>query len=238
MLLVSINVSVLVPAFNEERTICEVIERSSRGLSKAGKTGEIIIVNDGSSDSTQKKVIEKAIDVPIVKLVNHSRNLGLPQALRTGLETAKGDLIIILPADLESNPEEDIPRLLEKMIDVDMVSGWRQGRTGSKIVASTLYNLLYRYLFKIDVHDANWIKCFRRSIIDHIVWTQDWNRYLVLFAAQAGGKIAEVKVTYYKRDYGQSKFGMTRLPGGFVRFLRMYRDIRKSNRDPVPKISP
>ena len=227
---VPVDVSVVVPAFNEEETICEVIEKSSRGLFKAGTTGEIIIVNDGSNDRTQKRVMEKSGEVPIVRLVNHSRNMGLPKALQTGLANAKGDMIIILPADLESNPEEDIPRLLGKMLDADMVSGWRQGRTGSKVVASALYNFLYRSLFKIDVHDANWIKCFRRSIMDHIIFTQDWNRYLVLFAAQAGGRIAEVKVTYYKRDHGRSKFGIKRLPTGFISILKMYRETSRIGR--------
>ena len=235
---VPVDVSVVVPAFNEEETICEVIEKSSRGLFKAGKTGEIVVVNDGSNDHTQKRVMEKSREVHIVRLVNHSRNLGLPRALQTGLANARGELIIILPADLESNPEEDIPRLLAKMPDADMVSGWRQGRTGSKVVASAFYNFLYRSLFKIDVHDANWIKCFRRSIMDHIIFTQDWNRYLVLFAAQAGGRIAEVKVTYYKRDYGRSKFGLTRLPTGFIRFLKMYRETRRSGRGSVSVPSP
>ena len=227
----SVDVTVLIPLFNEEDTVAEAVVRSISGLSRAGRTGEIVIVDDGSTDASRTKVLKQSNDTTVeVRLIRHIRNLGVSAALRTGIENARGDLILILPADLESNPEADIPRLIESMPGVDLVSGWRQGRTGSKIVASRVYNFLYRSVLRVDVHDANWIKCFRKPVADHFIWTKDWNRYLILFAARAGFRIREVKVAYYKRQHGSSKFGVMRLPVGFLSFLRVYREISKRSK--------
>lgn len=219
----------VIPAFNEQTSIGEVIERSTKGLSKAGLTGEIVIIDDGSTDSTRQVVIKVVAKNEAVRLLQHPRNLGLARALQTGIANSRGSMIIIIPADLESDPEEDIPKLLEEMTHADLVSGWRQGRRGPKIIASGFYNLLYRWLFKINVHDANWIKCFRRPVVSHFRWTKDWNRYLILYAARAGFRVKEVKVSYYKRAHGDSKFGIMRLPSGFVSFLKTYREISKKN---------
>lgn len=225
------DVTVLIPVHNEEQTIGEAISRSIIGLSKAGKTGEVLVVDDGSSDSTQMKVVEKSKKAPIdVRLVPHKRKLGVSAALRTGISNARGEVIFIIPGDLESDPEQDIPLLLQQMSRADLVSGWRQGRTGSKIVASRLYNFLYRNVLGVNVHDANWIKCFRRTIADYVIWTRDWNRYLVFFAAQAGFRVTEVQVPYYKRQHGRSKFGMTRIPVGFVSFLRTFHEVSKRSK--------
>jgi len=228
--IVSIDVTVLLPVFGEESTIGEAIERAHRGLARAGATGEIVIVDDGSSDSTQQRVLEAAKKYPMVKLLSHSSNLGLARALQTGIMNSQGEVIIFLPGHLESNQEDDIPKLLEKMAGADLVSGWRQGRTGPKIAASWFYNLLYRWVFKIDVHDANWIKCFRRPVINHFSWSRDWHRYMILFAARGGWRIGEVKVVYYGRRHGKSKFGIMRLPFGFLSFLRMYHEVTKKAR--------
>jgi len=234
---VSIDVTVLIPLFNEEDTVAEAIRRSMNGLSKAGGTGEIVIVDDGSTDASRQRVLEQSKGATIeVRLIRHTRNRGVAAALRTGIENSRGNMIIILPADLESNPEEDIPRLLESMSGTDLVSGWRQGRTGSKIVASRVYNFLYRSVLRVDVHDANWIKCFRKPIADYLIWTRDWNRYLILFAARAGFKIKEVKVTYYKRQHGSSKFGINRLPIGFLGFLRVYHEVSKRSKNEAHEI--
>ena len=221
------DVTILIPLFNEEDTIDQAITRSIKGLSIARKTGEIVVVDDGSTDASRDKVFACSRESPIeVRLIAHDRNQGVSAALRTGISNARGEIILILPGDLESNPEEDIPKLIEEIPRADLVVGWRQGRTGTKIVASSFYNFLYRSVLRVNVHDANWIKCFRRPVADNLVWKRDWNRYLVLYAARAGFRVAEVKVAYYKRKYGRSKFGIMRLPGGFLNFLRVYYETR------------
>lgn len=222
------DVTVLIPAHNEERTIAEAISRSLHGMSLAGKDGEILVIDDGSSDATRTVVVNESEKTLVhVRLVSHERRRGISAALKTGIRNARGEMILIIPGDLESDPANDIPVLLKKMSEADLVAGWRQGRTGSKIVASRLYNFLYRNVLGIDVHDANWIKCFRKSVADYVIWTRDWNRYLVFFAARAGFRIAEVRVPYYKRQHGRSKFGVTRLPTGFVSFLKTFHQVSK-----------
>ena len=227
-----VDVTVLIPVYNEEQTIAEVISRSASGLSSANKIGEILVVDDGSSDGTMMKVLEESKKTHAeVRLVRHEQRLGVSTALRTGIRNARGDVIVIIPGDLESDPEHDIPLLLGSMSGADLVSGWRQGRTGSRIVASRLYNFLYRNVLKVNVHDANWIKCFKRQVADHMIWTRDWNRYLVFFAARAGFRIIEVPVPYYRRPHGRSKFGIMRLPSGFVSFLRTYNEVSKRSKE-------
>ena len=224
----SIEVTILIPLFNEEDTVAEAIRRSTNGLARTGRTGEVVIVDDGSTDASRERVLQQSSRAGVeVRLIRHTRNRGVAAALRTGIENSRGNMIVILPADLESNPDEDIPRLLESMSGTDLVSGWRQGRTGSKIVASRVYNFLYRSVLRVDIHDANWIKFFRKPVADHLIWTKDWNRYMILFAARAGFRIREVKVTYYKRQHGSSKFGIKRLPIGFVSFLKIYHEVSK-----------
>ena len=227
-----VDVTVLIPVHDEEQTIAEAISRSASGLFSASKTGEILVVDDGSSDATKMKVLEESKKTHVeVRLVRHEQNRGVSAALQTGIRNARGDVIMIIPGDLESNPEHDIPLLLESMSGADLVSGWRLGRTGSRIVASRLYNFLYRNVLGVNVHDANWIKCFKRQIADHIIWTRDWNRYLVFFAAQAGFRIIEVRVPYYRRQHGRSKFGIMRLPFGFLSFLRTYHEVSKRSKE-------
>src|SRR5436309_4987649 len=231
---VPVDVTVLIPAHNEEQTIAEAISRSASGLVSANKTGEILVVDDGSSDATRMKVLEESKKTHAeVRLVRHERKRGVSVAVRTGIRNARGAMILIIPGDLESDPEQDIPVLLEKMSDADLVAGWRQGRTGAKIVASRLYNFLYRNVLGVNVHDANWIKCFKRQVADHMIWTRDWNRYLVFFAARAGFRIIEVPVPYYRRHHGQSKFGIMRLPSGFVGFLKTYHEVSKRSKERV-----
>ena len=232
------DVTVLIPVHNEERTIAEAISRSEGGLFSSGKKGEILVIDDGSSDTTGRKVLDQSIRTHVVvRLVRHERKSGVSAALRTGIRNAKGQIILIIPGDLESDPEHDIPVLLEKMSDADLAVGWRQGRTGSKMVASKLYNFLYRNVLGVNVHDANWIKCFKRQVADHMIWTRDWNRYLVFFAARAGFRIIEVPVPYYRRQHGRSKFGIMRLPSGFVSFLRTYHEVSKKSKERVRSLS-
>lgn len=227
-----VNVTVLIPVHNEEQTIAEAISRSASGLSSASRTGEILVVDDGSSDATRMRVLEESKNTHFeVRLVRHEQKRGVSVALRTGIRHARGDVIVIIPGDLESDPEHDIPLLLGKMSGADLVSGWRQGRTGSKIVASRLYNFLYRNVLGVNVHDANWIKCFKRPVADHMIWGRDWSRYLLFFAAKAGFRITEVSVPYYRRQHGRSKFGIMRLPSGFVSFLRTYHEVSKRSKE-------
>jgi glycosyltransferase involved in cell wall biosynthesis len=208
------NVSVLIPARDEVGTLTEVVEKVGRAFAASGLAGELVLVDDGSGDGTGKLADELAARTPYLRVLHHRRPLGLTAALRTGFHAARGEVIIFLPADMESDPEEDIPLLLAKLAEgYDVVAGWRQGRRERKVLASAIYNRVSRFLFGIQVHDMNWIKAFRREVIASLPpLRSDWHRFLLHLAAAQGFRIGEVPTAYHPRRAGRSKFGLMRLP--------------------------
>jgi glycosyltransferase involved in cell wall biosynthesis len=223
------QVSVLVPARNEEGNIGRVIERSVRVLESRGLDGETVVINDGSTDGTLEEVQALARKHPQIKILSHRRSLGLTESLRTGFRHCTGDIVIFLPGDMESDPEEDIPKLLDKMAEgYDVVAGWRQGRHDGKVFASRVYNIVSRWLFAVKAHDMNWIKAMRREVVDNLYLRSDWHRFILMIAASEGYRIGEVKTNYYPRKTGRSKYGLGRLPVSFldvlvVKFLLTFR---------------
>jgi glycosyltransferase involved in cell wall biosynthesis len=140
--------------------------------------------------------------------------------MRTGFRQCRGDIVVFLPADLESDPEEDIPKLIAKMNEgYDVVSGWRQGRRDGKVFASAIANTVSRRLFGLTVHDMNWIKAFRREVVENIRLRSDWHRFILILAAAEGYKIGEVPVNFYPRQKGKSHYGLSRLPVSFLDIL-------------------
>jgi glycosyltransferase involved in cell wall biosynthesis len=213
-------VSVLIPAYNEEGNVTLVIDKVARALEARGVDGEIVFVDDGSTDRTGLKAAACADRYPFVKVVSHRRNLGLTEAIKTGFRHVSGDIIILLPGDLESDPEEDIPKLLDKLAEgYDVVAGWRQGRREGKVLASRIYNFVCRLLFDVHAHDMNWIKAFRREVIEGLYLRSDWHRFILMIAASQGYKIGEVPTNYYPRRQGKSHFGLGRIPVSFLDVL-------------------
>jgi glycosyltransferase involved in cell wall biosynthesis len=206
-------VSVVVPAHDEESTVAAFVERTAKAFADLGRAWELVYVDDGSTDGTAAEVERAAAREPRVRLVRQRRRLGLTEALNRGFRAASGDVIVFLPADLESDPATDIPLLLGKLDQgYDVVSGWRQGRRDGKRHASRLANWACRLLFGLDVHDLNWIKAFRREVTDGLALRSQWHRYILVMAQNEGYRIGEVKVPYQARPAGRSKFGLGRLP--------------------------
>jgi glycosyltransferase involved in cell wall biosynthesis len=222
-------VSVLVPARNEEGNVAAVIERIDRAFQQLGLSGEVILVNDGSTDDTLAEAQAAARRYPYVRVFNHRRNLGLTEALRTGFRNCTGDVVIFLPGDLESHPDEDIPALLAKLNEgYDVVAGWRQGRRDGKVFASSIYNAVSRWLFGVDAHDMNWIKALRREVVENLGLRSDWHRFILMIAASQGYRIGEVRTHFYPRKKGKTKFGLARIPISLldvlvVKFLLTFR---------------
>jgi len=214
------RVSVLIPAYNEEGNVTPVIDKVARAFETRGLDGEVVLVDDGSTDGTSHEAAACAARYPFIKVVSHRRNLGLTEAIKTGFRHVSGDIILLLPGDLESDPEEDIPKLLDKLAEgYDVVAGWRQGRRNSKIVASRIYNFVSRFLFDVQVHDMNWIKALRREVIEGLYLRSDWHRFILMIAASQGYKIGEVPTNYYPRRQGRSKYGLGRIPVSFLDVL-------------------
>src|SRR6266498_3408820 len=219
-------VSVVVPAHNEEATVARFVERTAKACAQLGRPWELLYVDDGSTDGTAAAVEAAARAEPRVRLVRQRRNLGLTEALNRGFREANGEVIVFLPADLESDPEVDVPLLLDKLDEgYDVVAGWRQGRRDGKRFASRLANVTCRVLFGLDVHDMNWIKAFRREVTDSLALRSSWHRYILVMAQNEGFRIGEVKVPYKARGAGRSKFGFSRLPWSFLSSHTQYRPL-------------
>ena len=210
-------VSVVVPANNEVATVPALVEKTAKVFADLGRPWELVYVDDGSTDATAAAVEAEAAREPRVRLVRQRRRLGLTEALNRGFREARGDIIVFLPADLESDPEVDVPLLLGKLDQgYDVVAGWRQGRRDGKRFASKLANIVCRALFGLDVHDLNWIKAFRREVTDALALRSSWHRYILVMAQNEGFRIGEVQVPYQARRSGRSKFGFSRLPVSFI----------------------
>jgi len=212
-----LRVSVLVPARDEAENVPELVARVDRAFTALGLTegaGELVLVDDGSTDGTGAIADALVASYPFLRVLHHRRNQGLTAALRTGFAAVCGEFILFLPADLESDPETDIPLLLGKLDEgYDVVAGWRQGRKEGKVFASGIYNAVSRWLFGVNAHDMNWIKGFRRDVIENLPpLRSDWHRFLLHIAASQGYRIGEVPTPWQKRRAGRSKFGLGRIP--------------------------
>lgn len=196
------KISIIVPAYNEAVNIPFLVEEFDIFI-KNHKNYEVIVVDDGSEDGTVDIVQEHKRSY--LKVIRHKRNLGKTQAIISGAKIAGGDIIVVFDADLQYDPN-DIPKLIGLVKNgADVATGWKQGKYDKRFV-SNLYNYWARRLFKLDVHDMNSIKAFRKEILDVIPLRKDWHRYIVPLAKEAGFKIAEVKVNLRPRKYGIPKY--------------------------------
>lgn len=212
--------SVFIPAHNEAGNISPLAEKLARTFRDHALDAEVIMVDDGSTDETWNEAVAAAERYPFLRLFRHRRSFGLTEAMRTGFRHVRGEMVIFLPADLESDPEEDIPKLLAKLDEgYDVVAGWRQGRSDGKVIASQIYNTVSRALFNLQAHDMNWIKAFRREVIDDLHLRSDWHRFILHIASEKGYKIGEVPVNFYPRKKGKSHYGLTRIPVSFLDVL-------------------
>lgn len=213
-------VSVFIPARNEADNVAPLFDKIAGAFDALHVAGEIIFVDDGSTDATWDEAHAAAARHPCARLFRHRKSLGLTEAMRTGFRQCRGDTVVFLPADLESDPEEDIPKLLAKINEgYDVVAGWRQGRRDGKVFASAIANTVSRRLFGLNVHDMNWIKAFRREVVENIRLRSDWHRFILILAAAQGYTIGEVPVNFYPRQKGKSHYGLGRLPISFLDVL-------------------
>ncbi|RKX29542.1 MAG: hypothetical protein DRP47_01520 [Candidatus Zixiibacteriota bacterium] len=219
-------VSTIVPAMNEEGNIDEFCRLYDEMLKKASFDGELIYIDDGSTDGTLSKIKEAAKRYNFIKFASHQHNRGVTEALQAGFAISRGNVFVFYPADLQFLPE-DIPALVQPIFEgADMVTAWKQGKYNKKFVSS-IYNWLSRKIFGLKVHDLNSCKAFRREVVEHIFLRKDWHRYLVVLAASEGYSIDEVKIPLYDRTWGKSKFqSIWRIPVGFLDMLAVQFQIK------------
>ncbi len=212
----------VVPARNEEDTIAQVVERSYAAFAALARRGEVLVVNDGSTDNTAAVLAKLQRVHSSLRVFSHRRSQGMTSALQTMFGAADGDIVILIPADMESDPLLDVPALVRQMEadNLDVVAGWRQGRRDGKVFASAVYNLVMRTMAGVPVHDGNWIKAMRREVIEALPpLRSDWHRFLLMIAAHQGFRLGEVPTHYQPRPAGTSKFGWERIPISFLDML-------------------
>jgi len=212
----SYKISVVVPAYNEQENIPLLLENFEKMFRESKLEGEVLLVDDGSTDKTYELARESEKKYPFLKALTTKTHQGLTSALQRGFDNAKGDIYLFWPADLQYMPE-DIPKFIQKMNEGnDIVTGWKKGSYGLKAFVSFFYNILSRWLFKIKVHDLNSVKAFRKEVLEDLPLRKDWHRYIVVMAAEKGFKVDEVRIPLYPRKYGKSKFGIWRIPIGVL----------------------
>ncbi len=210
-----LSISIVVPARNEEGAIADVVKRSFLSFDELNCSGEVLVVNDGSSDETGAVLAGLQEQYDGLTVFTNRRSLGMTAALRTMFDASRGDVVILIPGDMESDPAVDVPILINTLLtqNLDVVAGWRQGRDDGKVLASGIYNSVMRSIGNVPVHDANWIKAMRRDVVNSFPpLRSDWHRFLLMIAAHQGFSIGEAATPYAPRPSGASKFGWERIP--------------------------
>ena len=216
------DISVVVPLYNEAESLPELHAWISRVMAENGFTYEIIFCNDGSTDDSLQVIKRLHEDDPHVRCMSFSRNYGKSPALNEGFRMAKGDVVITMDADLQDSPDE-IPELYRMITEdgYDLVSGWKQKRYDplSKTIPTKLFNATARKVSGIkNLHDFNCgLKAYRKDVVKHIEVYGDMHRYIPYLAKNAGfKKIGEKVVHHQARKYGVTKFGLDRFVNGYL----------------------
>lgn len=218
----NMDLSIVVPLFNEEESLPELCDWIDRVCSGHNYTYEIILVDDGSTDNSWCVVEGLRKKNEHIKGIKFQRNYGKSAALNEGFKAVQGDVIITMDADLQDSPDE-IPELRRMLIEgnYDIVSGWKKVRydnTVTKNIPSKFFNSVTRKVSKIQLHDFNCgLKAYRKKVVKSIEVYGEMHRYIPVLAKWAGfKKIGEKVVEHRARKYGVTKFGWERFVNGFL----------------------
>ncbi len=219
------NVSVVIPLFNEEESLPELCGWIDRVLTENGLSYEVILVDDGSKDGSWEQICSLKKTYPQIRGIRFRRNYGKSAALHTGFGAAKGEVVITMDADMQDSPEE-IPEMRRMIIEegYDVVSGWKKKRFDPflrKRVPTKLFNWAARRVSGIKLHDFNCgLKAYRLNVAKSVEVYGDMHRYIPVLAKGNGfTRIGEKVVQHHKRKYGVTKFGMNRFINGFLDLL-------------------
>ena len=213
------DISVIVPLFNEEESLPELAAWVDRVMIEHNFSYEIIFIDDGSKDKSWKVIQSLKPKFPAIKGFSFQRNHGKSAALNTGFEACQGEVVITMDADLQDSPEE-IPSLYSmiKNDGFDLVSGWKKERFDpiTKTIPTKFYNWTTRVMSGIKLNDMNCgLKAYRNEVVKNIEVYGEMHRYIPVMAKWAGfDKIGEKVVKHQARKYGSTKFGLSRFING------------------------
>ena len=215
------DISVVVPLYNEEESLPELVAWIDRVCQAEKLSYEVIMIDDGSTDSSWSVIETLKEQYPTLRAIHFMRNYGKSAALYCGFAAAEGEVVFTMDADLQDSPDE-IPAMRRMVVEdgYDLVSGWKKRRhdPASKRWPSKFFNFTARIVSGIKLHDFNCgLKCYRRDVIKSIEVYGEMHRYIPILAKYAGFKrIGEKEVRHYARKYGHSKFGIERMLKGYL----------------------
>jgi glycosyltransferase involved in cell wall biosynthesis len=209
----SLELSVVIPIYNEEENIVLLYNSLKKVLDRLEKKYEIILVDDGSTDKTFSILKELAEKDKNLVVISFRRNFGQTAALAAGFEYCRGKFVITMDADLQNDPE-DIPKLLEKAEEYDIVSGWRKNRKDSflfRTLPSKIANFLISYITGVKLNDYGCtLKVYKREVVKNLKIYGEMHRFIPAIASWMGISVIEVETTHHKRRFGKSKYGISR----------------------------
>ena len=216
-----LDISVVVPLYNEEESLPELVQWIDRVATSNALSYEVILVDDGSTDNSWSVVETLKEQYPNIKGISFLRNYGKSAALYEGFKMAEGEVVFTMDADLQDSPDE-IPEMRRMILEegYDLVSGWKKRRydPASKRWPSKFFNLTARVVSGIKLHDFNCgLKAYRRKVVKSIEVYGEMHRYIPILAKHAGFKrVGEKVVEHRERKYGVSKFGIERMVKGYL----------------------
>ena len=216
-----LDISVVVPLYNEEESLPELVQWIDRVARENNLSYEIILIDDGSTDRSWSVVEELKREYAQIRGISFLRNYGKSAALYEGFKMAEGEVVFTMDADLQDSPDE-IPEMRRMILEenFDLVSGWKKRRYDpiGKRWPSKFFNLTARVVSGIKLHDFNCgLKAYRRKVVKSIEVYGEMHRYLPILAKHAGFKrIGEKVVEHRERKYGVSKFGIERMVKGYL----------------------
>lgn len=217
-----IEISVVIPVFNEEENLPLLIPQLYGVLEKLEKPFEIIFVDDGSQDQSRNIIKESIKNYPQIHMIGFKENCGETAATEAGLRGAKGRIIITMDADLQNDPN-DIPRMLEYLKEYDMVTGWRQKREDPciKRITSKIANRIRNWLSGESIRDSGCtFRAFRRECSKNIKLFKGMHRFLPTLIKMEGFSVIEIPITHHQRRFGVSKYTtLNRMWSAFIDLL-------------------
>ncbi len=219
------KISVVVPIYNEKDNVAILHKKIKDVMVKNSYDYEIIFVDDGSSDGTFEVMQQLAKEDKNLKIIRFRRNFGQTAAMAAGFDYAKGDVIVSLDGDLQNDPE-DIPALLKKIEEgYDVVSGWRKNRQDEKkrVAFSKVANWLIGKITKVNLHDYGCsLKAYRSDVAKNLHMYGELHRFIPVLANIYGASITEIPVRHHPRQFGQSKYNLSRTFRVIVDLILMY----------------
>ena len=208
------RISIVIPLYNEEESIPRLYDELVKAIANYGQPAEVIIIDDGSRDRSFALLSDIAAQDPRFTIIRFRRNFGQTAGFAAGFAQARGDVVITMDADLQNDPM-DIPLLMAKIDEgYDIVSGWRKDRQDrflDRRLPSMLANRLISNVTDVRLHDYGCsLKAYRRDVLQHVRLYGELHRFVPALASQAGGTVTEVPVNHRARQYGKSKYGISR----------------------------